>query len=334
MNQLARQIAARLTAAATAATLLAAASCEQKDPTPAPAPAPAVTYPSLAAPFTYDVQTPPTRWQLTNVTGKIKLREGQEFQLYFRIDPAHPGESELVKSYKATGDKEGWVMTPVAADGGKGYRADYTTATGQRHLLWFLAKGMITVTLSVQLGAQGDPAASAAADSLMASLKFSDTATEGMTWPMPTASIPFSYDMPRSLVGQKQSASLLDYAYSLWWANQSVQVVTSLGEDPETVRKFYEDKRAAFTKAGVTIRKFSDLPSHEDEGLLRLSKAVDEGFAIKINREGKPLIGAIVFYRKNFYTMISVQAVPSQELDSLYAMVAPFHIGGTITFPS
>ncbi|HCT79574.1 MAG TPA: hypothetical protein DGT23_24020 [Micromonosporaceae bacterium] len=300
---------------------------------PAPSSAPAVAvFPKLAAPFTYTLDSPPTRWQVTFANGRVQLREGQQFQLGFRVDPANAAESHVVNNNKATGDKDGWVMTPVDVDGGKGYRAEYTSSTGDKRLFWFFAKGMVSVTLSVNLGAHGDPAMNAAAQALIASLKFTDPVLEGTTWPMPEPVLPFTYEMPQPLVGQKQSAVLRDYIYNLWWSKQSVQVVTSMGEDTTATKKFYEEKKAGLAGAGATIRRLDDKASHDDDGLLELSKKVDEGFAIKVTKDGMPSIGAIVFYRKAFYCLISVKAIHGQDLDSLPAMVAPFDIGGTLKF--
>lgn len=319
---------------AAAAGLLMAmsvAACNDKPAASTPPP-PAVVYPKLSALMTYTLDNPPSKWELTYANGRVQLRDGPQFQLGFRVDPANAAESQVVKNNKATGDKDGWKMTPVDVDGGHGYRAEYTATNGDKRLFWFFAKKAVSVTLSVNLGATGDPAMSTAAESLIASLKFADPVLESTVWPMPEPVLPFTYEMPKPLAGQKQSAVLRDYIYNLWWANQSVQVVTSLGEDAAATKKFYEDKKSSLTATGVTIRKFGDKASHDDEGLFQLSTKVDEGFALKVSSGGVPAIGAIIFYRKAFYCLISVRAVENQELDGLAAMTAPFDIGDTLQF--
>jgi hypothetical protein len=224
-------------------------------------------------------------------------------------------------------------MEPVTVDGGAGYKAQFTEGGSQR-LFWFFAKDSVTGTLAVDLGAAGDAQMVQAAEDLIASWKWEDPVLTG-AWPMPDPALPFTYVMPTQLsAGQKQSASLRDFRYTLWWGKQPVVVVTSQGDDPAATKKVYEDKKASLVKAGATARRFDD-PATGDADLAKVAALVDEGFTIKINSsETKlPAVGAVFFFKDTFYTEVSWAARGTTPGPTeLPALTAPFDITRTLKF--
>jgi len=317
--------------AAITATILTSASCEG---TPAPAP-PAVTYPKLpAAPIAYTLPDPgPSRYQVVYQTGWLNLRKDTKettFTIGFRVDAANRDKSELVKTNKATGDKNGWRMGPISPDGASGYRAEYKDGQDQI-LFYFFGKGIVSATLTANLGPSGDAALRAAAEEIVASFKFDESKLAG-GMPLPDPPQPFTYALPKNLIGQEQSAVLRDWTVSLFYGTQPVQIVASVVESADFAHKIYTERRDNIAKTGATIRELKD--QQDDPKLIALSKKVDEGYVLKIrsSESGEVALGALILRRAALYCTVTVKAVEPRDPTGLPAFLVPFDVAKTITF--
>lgn len=322
----------RAVAGVTATTIVIALGAFSCDDRGGPA-QPPVTYPKLpASPISYTLPDPgPSRYEVVYQSGRLNLREDADrsrFMIGFRVDLANRDKSELVKSNKATGEKNGWRMEPISPDGGSGYRAEYQDGE-DRYLFYFFAKGIVSGTLTVNLGPGSDAQLRAAAEEVMSSFKFDESKLAGPT-PLPDPPQPFTYVLPKQLVGQPRSAMLRDFTVNLFYGKQPVQVVTSVVESADVAHKTYVERRDNIAKTGATIRELKD--QHDNPDLVALSKKVDEGYVLKITTQGQPALGALIFRRGALYCTVTVRAVEPLTEEGLPALVAPFEMAETITF--
>lgn len=315
--------------AAIIVTALGAFSCDDGGgPTEPP-----VTYPKLpASPISYTLPDPgPSRYEVVYQSGRLNLREDADksrFMIGFRVDLVNRDKSELVKTNKATGEKNGWRMEPISPDGGSGYRAEYQDGE-DRYLFYFFAKGVVSATLTVNLGPGADAQLRTAAEEVISSFRFDESKLAGPT-PLPAPPQPFTYVLPKQLAGQPRSAMLRDFTVNLFYGKQPVQVVTSVVESTDLAHKTYIERRDNIAKAGATVRELKDQNDNPD--LVALSKKVDEGYVLKITTAGQPALGALVFRRGALYCTVTVRAVEPLAIEGLPALVAPFEMAKTITF--
>ncbi len=281
-------------------------------------------------PFSYRLSSKPDSYEVRYDHVLITLREHPLLRLSFEVDPAHPdATARLVTQNKTTGDKEHWSMSPVAVDGGTGYRAEYPVG-GETYLLYFFAKGPIAVSLKASLGAERDAAARADAEHIVTSLRFDASHLTGPYGDaQPAPAIPFTFDLPARLAAATYPAQRLDgYSLNLRYGAQKVLVNDEILADAPAAAAAFTDRRTRIVRAGATPHDVRTVPAVADS----LGRLVDEGFSVHIDKDGQPYLVGFVFRHGNQLVTLSTTVEGVITPQTLQALQAPLDMAGSWSF--
>lgn len=280
----------------------------------------------------------PQTYKVTYLAGKLTLRAEPLVLVGFRVDPAHPGEqSQLLADNRADAQKNGSAATPGGPDGSTGLTYTFPNGQGVSTVRSVMAKGSVTITVSVTTEKTGDTtAATDLQRRIRDSIKFNDTGLSG-TYPgtVATPQLPFTLDVPGELAADSYESAIISYRAELGYGSHKTLINTTWQEASAAATAFTSTK-AGLDKAGVHHQPdVKTLPALRSS----LGPLVDEGFVFNlINDDGLPSFLGVVFRKEGvtvrITTNVGVLKKTQYDADTIAALAAPMAIGQSWTWTS